>query len=172
MEESHSLFIVSIYHGTEGKGINEKNRFLLHQLDEGFPLESLRIREIASIPFSRMLTVDGTSCKQMRWRDVQRMTRVAGSLKKVWIQASVCVSDVHSLDSLQRDEHPVRYLRVDHWIPSDPSKSLNSLILNWICLFLKPCRVPMDLHIRFENSIIGRRICICKCVMSQSFGGF
>lgn len=132
VEESHSLFIVSIYRGTARNEIHEKNRVFLNQLSEGLPLESLsglRTQKMASIPFSQTQIENGDSPKQTHWHDIQRMTRVAGSLKKVWVQASVCVSDVHSLDSLERTEHSVRYLRVDHWIPSDPSKSLHSLIL-------------------------------------------
>ena len=132
VEASHSLFIVSICSGIAEDDICKQNQSLLHQLDEDLPLESLsglRIQKVASLPFPHLSTLDEGSCKQTRWHDVQRMTRVAGSVKKVWVQAHICVSDVHSLDSLQKSECPVRYLRIDHWIPSDPSKALRSLIM-------------------------------------------
>lgn len=66
------------------------------------------------------------------WRDAQRMTRLAGSVKKVWLKAQLKgnfqVVDPTELKSVMKSQMKLNLLRIDHWSPTDPHKSLHTVI--------------------------------------------
>ena len=66
------------------------------------------------------------------WKDVQRMTRLASSVKKIWLKAQLEGDfqrlDPNRLNSVKECHLKLNLLRFDHWSPTEPTKFLHAVI--------------------------------------------
>ena len=66
------------------------------------------------------------------WKDVQRMTRLASSVKKIWLKAQLEGDfqrlDSNRLNSVKECHLKLNLLRFDHWSPTEPTKFLHAVI--------------------------------------------
>ena len=125
------MFIVSIEYGQFCDSIVDDNKRFVEEMMDKNEWKGIQMIVVEKVDCPSDERCHNTQSGLM-WRDIQRMTRLASSVKKVLLKAQL-VGNFESLDptvfnSIRECHLKLNLLRLDHWSPTEPDKFMNYVI--------------------------------------------